>query len=101
MTVKLVFDKPDGTQGELDAEALLDALWFYADPGTYFGVAIWCDPPTGGYEDDFDDNFQDDFIDREVPGKRARDFLRSLLAAGYSFPDDEEEEPDVDGAAGD
>lgn len=38
MTVKLVFDKADGTQAELDAQELLDALWFYADRGTDFVV---------------------------------------------------------------
>ena len=71
MTVKLVFDKPDGTQGELDAEDLIDALWFYADPGTYFGAALWFDPPTGGFDTDIADDFYDDFIDRPVPGSRA------------------------------
>lgn len=101
MTVKLVFDKADGTQAELDAQELLDALWFYADPGTYFACALWFDPPTGGFDTDIADDFEDEFIDREVPGLRARNVMRSLLAAGYSFPDDEdEEEPDVDGAGG-
>ena len=100
MTARLSFEAENGTTVELDAKPIIDALWFYGDPGTYFAVAVWGDPPTGGFDEDIDDDFHSDSINRAVPGKLARSQLRSLLKAGYRFGDPEETREDPDPAAG-
>lgn len=49
---------------------LQEALSFYADPGTYFAVGFFPDPPCG--------EFMDDFTETELgmkPGARARKAL--------------------------
>lgn len=58
-------------------DALIDALAFYADPGTYHAVAFFFDPPCGGFDEDFDAEHGDDFYDRDMPGKRARAALKA------------------------
>lgn len=52
-----------------------DALMFYADPETYHACRIEVDPPTGGFDKDFDDKHGHDFYDREMPGSLARKTL--------------------------
>lgn len=55
--------------GEL-IEKLARALDFYADPDTYFAVAVVGDPPCGEFVNDFSE------VDGEMrPGRRAREAL--------------------------
>jgi hypothetical protein len=56
---------------------LLVALSMYADPDSYFAIAIWGDEPCGEFADDYgpDDEFPD--YDRPMHGKLARDALRA------------------------
>lgn len=60
-------------------------LEMYADPQSYFGVAVWPDPPCGAFGDDFSEH-DDPYIDipREVPGKAAREILDELLKGGLT-----------------
>ena len=53
-------------------ERLREALEFYADPGTYHAISFMCDPPGGGWVEDFDDDHGDDGYNRPMPGKTAR-----------------------------
>lgn len=55
------------------------ALRFYADPNSYFGIALLPDPPCGDFIKDFDEVYYED-IDENVfrPGKIARETLASL-----------------------
>lgn len=50
--------------------ALVEALRFYANPETYHAVSFLFDPPTGGFDADFDGGHDD--YNRPMPGKRAR-----------------------------
>lgn len=59
-----------------EAERMREALEFYADPDTYFGMSIICDPPCGDFYRDFDEDHGNDFYDRAMPGKQARDALK-------------------------
>lgn len=60
-----------------DKERLVGALEFYADPHTYFAVAVITDPPCGDFGDDFSDTEELG----SKPGKRAREALKALAAA--------------------
>lgn len=57
---------------------LEDALFFYADPDSYFAIAVWPDRPAGAFADDFSDA---DHLaewspyERPMPGARAREAL--------------------------
>lgn len=62
-------------------DALIAALAFYADPGTYHAAAFWFDPPTGGFDEDFDENHGDDFYERPMPGAQARAALAKWFEA--------------------
>ena len=53
-----------------ERDRLREALEFYADPGTYHACSFIFDPPTGGFDDDFDEGH--DGYDRPMPGKCAR-----------------------------
>lgn len=68
-----------------DAVALASsALFFYADPITYFAIAFLPDSPAGDFMDDFED------VGPELgykPGKRARDAFRRLADAGAEVDD--------------
>ena len=56
---------------------LRQALMFYADPDSYFAIAVWGDPPCGAFADDFGPHgFPEYDADDERPGKRARAALR-------------------------
>ena len=49
---------------------MIDVVGFYADPGSYFAIGFFPDPPNG--------EFMNDFSDTDLgwkPGKRARDIL--------------------------
>jgi len=59
-------------------EKLVRALTFYADPETYHACSFYFDPPTGGWDTDFDYNHGNDFYQREMPGKRARAAIQEL-----------------------
>lgn len=58
------------TDAEADAKTLREALAFYANPETYFGIGFLMDPPCGEFGDDFSDT---DLGTK--PGKRARTAL--------------------------
>lgn len=62
-----------------DAERLAEALEFYADPDTYFGVAILVDRPCGGFADDFGPD-DDPGYGRPMPGATARAALAAREA---------------------
>lgn len=60
--------------------ALREALSFYADPESYFAIALWTDPPCGEFADDLDESYKDmpEFetnMEGERPGARARKAL--------------------------
>ena len=59
------------------AEAMAWALEFYAEPETYHACAFMFDRPTGGFDEDFDDEHGHEDYDRPMPGKRARSALQS------------------------
>ena len=52
-----------------------EALVFYADPETYHAVGFRFDPPTGGFDEDFDELHGHEFYDRPMPGATARRVL--------------------------
>ena len=66
-----------------EIEKLKEALAFYADPETYFAIAIIPDPPCGEFMDDFDDEYESEAYpppyNRPLPGKRARAVLREII----------------------
>ena len=57
-------------------EKLADALWFYADPDTYFAIGFFSDKPCGEFIDDFSDDHGFNQYDRAMPGKLARQVLK-------------------------
>jgi hypothetical protein len=63
-------------KAEAERETLEETLWFYADPGTYFAIAFFPDPPCGEFMDDFEEPNPElemwDGIPSPKPGKRAR-----------------------------
>ena len=59
-----------------EVERLTEALYFYADPDTYFAIAFWFDPPCGDFQDDFSEDHGNSFYNRAMPGKLARAVLR-------------------------
>lgn len=63
-----------------DISRLIRALEFYADPGTYFAIAMVPDPPCGELIEDGDEDYQDfdqtGCIRGWKPGKTARAALR-------------------------
>jgi hypothetical protein len=55
---------------------LAEALAYYADPATYFGIAMIGDPPHGDFFDDFEKYpFPGDYSIQDKPGRRARQAL--------------------------
>ena len=56
-----------------DNKKLREALEFYADPETYFGVAFLCDPPCGDFTTDESETGTELGV---KPGKRAREALK-------------------------
>lgn len=63
-------DLDEAKCGEARCAQLEEALKYYADPNTYFGVGFFIDAPSGGFDEDFDEGHED--YDRPMPGKRAR-----------------------------
>jgi hypothetical protein len=59
---------------------LVEALSFYADPGTYHACSFLFDSPTGGFDADFTSGHED--YDRPMPGKAARAALDAERAEG-------------------
>jgi hypothetical protein len=55
-----------------------EALAFYADPETYHACSFLFDRPTGGFDEDFDEDHGHEDYDRPMPGKRARACIASL-----------------------
>lgn len=58
-------------------DRLIEALTFYALPGTYHAIAFMPDPPAGEFAEDFDENHGDNFYQRAMPGSRARAALNA------------------------
>jgi len=56
-------------------QKLKDALYFYADPDSYFAIGFFPDRPCGEFMDDFDDKHGFTNYDRPMPGKLARETL--------------------------
>jgi hypothetical protein len=54
---------------------ILDALHFYADPGTYFAIGMFPDSPCGEFIEDFSETTEMGM----KPGKRARGVLDAIL----------------------
>lgn len=60
---------------------LADALAYYADPMTYFGIAMIGDAPHGDFLEDFEKYpFPGDYSIQDKPGRRAREALREVFA---------------------
>jgi hypothetical protein len=53
-------------------QPMIEALEFYADPETYFGLAVIADPPCGGFAEDFSDDHGHPSLDGNRYGKTAR-----------------------------
>jgi len=60
-------------------QKLKDALYFYANPDTYFAIAFLRDHPCGAFMEDFCDKHEMKEYDRPMPGKLAR---QTLLEVG-------------------
>jgi len=73
-----------------DFDKLVDALCFYANPENYHAIAFLADPPAGCFMDDFGPQAEHgwDSYARDMPGKRAREALRTI---GYSVPAPDDE----------
>ena len=65
--VRAIVEAHQTCEPSMERDRYKEALEFYANPGTYWAVAFAFDPPTGG----FDDDFEETEIGRR-PGKRAR-----------------------------
>lgn len=63
-------------------QGLIDALAFYADPETYHACSFLFDRPTGGFDEDFDEDHGHPDYGRPMPGKRARTALEALSVSG-------------------
>lgn len=63
---------------ENDNECLIKAVQYYADPEIYFGCGFFFDSPTGGFDDDFDEDHGHPLFDRAMPGKTAREALEQV-----------------------
>lgn len=61
---------------EAEVAALREALKFYADPDNYIAISFLSDPPCGEFMNDFDEDHGNPFVDRPMPGKRARALLQ-------------------------
>ena len=73
---ELAAERKRREKAEAERETLEETLWFYADPGTYFAIAFFPDPPCGEFMDDFEEPNPElemwDGIPSPKPGKRAR-----------------------------
>lgn len=63
-------------------EAALTALHLYADEGFYHGCSFEFDRPTGGFDEDFDEDDNSSY-DRPMPGKAARHALALLNGVAF------------------
>lgn len=61
-----------------EAVALREALEFYADPETYHACTFLFDSPTGGFDEDLDEDHGHGRYDRPMPGKLARQALAAV-----------------------
>ena len=62
---------------DAEIERLREALDFYADPETYFGLMVLGDPPCGAFADDFSDDHGHPYLDGPRYGKTARAALNT------------------------
>lgn len=69
----------DPTVSQETAKALIEALAYYADPMTYFGIAMFGDAPHGDFFEDFEKYpYPGDYSIQNKPGRKAREALRTL-----------------------
>lgn len=61
-----------------EREGLRGALEFYANPETYHACGFLFDPPTGGFDEDFEVDHGHEDYPRAMPGKTARQTLSAL-----------------------
>jgi hypothetical protein len=62
-------------------EKVAEALNYYGDPMTYFGIAMFGDAPHGDFFDDFEKYpWPGDYSIQDKPGRRAREVSRDLAA---------------------
>lgn len=60
-------------------EKVCEVLTYYGDPTTYFGIAMFGDPPHGDFFDDFEKYpWPGDYSIQDKPGRRAREACRIL-----------------------
>lgn len=57
---------------------LMIALDFYANPETYFAIAVLADPPNGDFMDDFSEE-EAPWGSRRFPGKLARETIEEII----------------------
>lgn len=58
---------------------LIEALEYYGNPETYFGIAMFGDPPHGDFFEDFEKYpYPGDYSIQDKPGRRAREALRDF-----------------------
>ena len=81
----MVAMKERAEQAERQLAGVVEALEFYADPETYFGIAFAADRPAGGFDEDFEELSGElghpDGGTWVKPGKRARQALANLPKA--------------------
>lgn len=70
-------------------DAVMEALLFYAMPGTYHAIAFVPDQPAGEFMDDFSDDHGDNFYQRPMPGDRARAAVRAWTEALHGPEEDD------------
>jgi hypothetical protein len=69
-----------------ERKKLVDALWFYGNPETYFGIGFAADKPCGKFENDFEDpqwshpvyGLAWSTVSSSKPGKLARKILNDI-----------------------
>lgn len=68
-----LLDKYDEIVNELK-----DALEFYADPNSYFGIMFFTDHPCGDFSEDVSEDHGFNHYDRPMPGKHARKIIEKV-----------------------
>lgn len=85
LKTKLDAAENDAAKAHATAVDLYETLEFYADPDTYFAVAIISDPPCGELIDDFSETPAFGF----KPGKRARECINKVMAMWQEVNDEQ------------
>jgi hypothetical protein len=64
-------------------EILTKALLFYANPETYFALAVLADPPCGDFARDYSDDHGHPELDGDRYGKCAREALKQAFGTNW------------------